>query len=90
MIGDLVDNVIAGIEADLALKANRDSDTLEGIPQTPTPDGTVPGQITNVEYVLEKFNYLAEQIDSSLPISFVALDGSFLKTLNGVQYVMRE
>jgi multidrug efflux pump subunit AcrA (membrane-fusion protein) len=88
-IENLINNVISAMEEELALKANRDSDTLTGIPQTPTPDGTVPGQITNVAFVLEKFTYLAEQIDSSLPASFVTLDGYFLKTLSGVQYVMR-
>jgi hypothetical protein len=76
--------------AEIALKANRDSDTLTGIPETPTPDGTVPGQITNVEYVLALIQKLQDDIDAVTLKAFVTLDGLYMRTQEGLQYVMKE
>lgn len=41
----------------LALKADINSPTLTGTPTTPTPDGTVPGQITNVGAVISAIDH---------------------------------
>jgi hypothetical protein len=67
-----------------------ESPSFTGTPETTTPDGTVLKQITNVEYVLGWIQKIQEEIDAVTPRPFVSLEGLYMRTLNGVQYVMRE
>jgi hypothetical protein len=82
--------LLEDVQDEIDLKANRDNDELTGMPRTPTPNGTVLKQITNVEYVLGWIQKIQEEIDAVTPRPFVSLEGLYMRTLNGVQYVMRE
>jgi hypothetical protein len=83
----VIDALDTAISAALALKANINSETLTGIPKTPTPDGTIPAQITNVNFVKLITDYIQGQIDAVTPMSYVTLDGAYYKSLNGLQFV---